>query len=77
MYTFIPAPGRQRQAEHCKLQDSLVCVVSSRTARAAYIDPISNKKFTIKQVYIIICDYFILLAAAEVNAVTLETHWFL
>jgi hypothetical protein len=36
--------GRQRQAELCELEASLVCIVSSRTARAPQRDPISKTK---------------------------------
>jgi hypothetical protein len=45
---FYSTPGRQRQADHCKLQDSLVYVASSRTARAAYIDPILKQTKSLK-----------------------------
>lgn len=37
----IPLPGRQRQENCCKFEDSLVYVVSSGPARAKWLGPVS------------------------------------
>jgi hypothetical protein len=41
---LIPALWRQRQADFCVLEASLVYRVSSRTARAIQRNPVSKKK---------------------------------
>jgi hypothetical protein len=41
---LIPALGRQRQVDLCEFKASLVYIVSFRTARATYRDPISKDK---------------------------------
>jgi len=40
---LIPVLGRQRQADLCKFNVSLVYRLSSRTARATQMNPVSNK----------------------------------
>ena len=39
----IPALRRQRQVDLCGFETCLVCIVSSRTARAKERDPVSKK----------------------------------
>jgi hypothetical protein len=41
---LILALGRQRQADHCEIEASLVYRVSSRTARATQRNPVSRRK---------------------------------
>jgi hypothetical protein len=40
----IPVLRRQRQADLCKFEDSLVCKVTSRTARATQRNPVLKNK---------------------------------
>jgi hypothetical protein len=46
---LIPALGRQGQADLCEFKTSLVCITSSRTARATQRNPVSNKTKLQKQ----------------------------
>ena len=41
---LIPALGRQRQANLCEFEASLVYKINSRTARATQRNPVSNQK---------------------------------
>ena len=45
----LPALGRQKQADLCEFEASLIYRVSSRTARAIHRNPVSKKKQTNKQ----------------------------
>jgi hypothetical protein len=45
VYTpLLPVLGRQRQEDLCEFEASLVYIMSSRTARAIWRDPISKEK---------------------------------
>jgi hypothetical protein len=43
-HTFNPCIGRQRQADICEFEASLVYRASSRTAKATQRNPVSKKK---------------------------------
>jgi hypothetical protein len=47
--SVIPALGRQRQADLCELQASLIHRVSSKAARATQRNPVSKTKTKPKQ----------------------------
>ena len=50
-HAFNPSIGRQRQADLCEFEASLVYRASSRTARATQRNPVSKKQ-TNKQKYL-------------------------
>jgi hypothetical protein len=63
---LAPALGRQRQVDFCEFEDSLVYIVSPRTAKAMYKDLVSKKKKLKKN----ICDtgsYFIVLVDSKLT----------
>jgi hypothetical protein len=41
---IIPAPGRQRQADLWEFETGLLYLVSSRPAKAAWEDPVSERE---------------------------------